>query len=473
MKETSRLFDHRGLPFGDRLSEESPLPMGVQALIETRMHAGICDVREHNRDDLKELARDHARKWRFVAWLSIIFNMVFTILSIIAWFYAPAQVAKMIRDQVDDKLTEPELKESADRVMASKMIPYVDKRMKLLSDQAQRLQNTLDNTRENIEEKQDFIEQQQAYLSKQLRIRELAVAAKAGSRDSYAAMILLQSDDEQPTNLLNASLKEIELFFDADRNQISFPIVVSSEMMKDPGYSVDELVNTLRTSPNLAEAAVNSLGKLKSKACVKELCDIVLESDNLRVAARATRALQEITEERIRPLEFEKVTKWWEENLTNPIYNGSYDGYCSVVSSMKEQNITNAQLEKFIGKLNSTISSDPDALHSRCLAAGFLLMTTKFMTNKHAQALKLLDEVRNGNASYRWLHVWDAASGCNANNIDKAVEAINRAFQRSPTSDVEETVRKWKIFAPVRENEKINWPSKKDEVAHRDKNANH
>ncbi len=63
MANSPKLYDHSGQPLGQNKDDsEGNLPQGVQALIESRVNEGIADIREHNRDDLQDLARDHVRK---------------------------------------------------------------------------------------------------------------------------------------------------------------------------------------------------------------------------------------------------------------------------------------------------------------------------------------------------------------------------------------------------------------------------
>ena len=48
--------------------------------------------------------------------------------------------------------------------------------------------------------------------------------------------------------------------------------------------------------------------------------------------------------------------------------------------------------------------------------------------------------------------------------IEDAINLLNKAFVKSPTSDIEATVRFWKVFDPVKTSQDVHWPSaeKKD-----------
>lgn len=452
------IVDAQGNPVGnneDRI-EDLNLPPGVQALVETRINDGIDRLREHNHDDLQDLARDHTKRWRHIAFISWGISTVMAILGIITWFIAPQQIATWLGKQVDKKLTEPMIQKSADRVIDDKMAVYVTTKLEPINLQANALVQRVQQTEKDIANKQSELEANQAKLAYQLRIRELAIAAKAGSRVAFNELHSLKEESETPENLLSASRKEVELFYDTDHNQLSYQILVNSETHKDPGFSTDELVLSMRDgAPLLKEAAINSLGKAKSNAVVKILCEELEQTENLRVAARTTWALQKITGEEFRPLAFDHVLKWWNQQ-TNEVYCGDYSGYCLVCRKMWDPPLSIERLREFIMQLTPTIESDPSALHARCLKAGFLVIL-----RQDDEAKALFDDVRAKRPDYRWLNVWEAAAYLKANDIATAESLLNKAFAKSPTQDVERTVRMWKIFNPIKGSAKVNWPSQK------------
>ena len=77
-----------------------------------------------------------------------------------------------------------------------------------------------------------------------------------------------------------------------------------------------------------------------------------------------------------------------------------------------------------------------------------------------ALANELLDKVRTLKSDYYWLYVWEAALKIKQGDLDSAIGSVNSAFEKSPTSDVERTVRFWNVFEPIRDNPKVAWPSK-------------
>jgi hypothetical protein len=457
MAKNITLYDGSGQPFpSEGNGPGSNLPAGVEALIEARVNSALDNLREQNRHELQRLAREYAGKWRYVALISSAVTVVSWVVGIVTMVVAPPQIASWLATQIDTKLTEPMLQDSANRLIESKMTAFVSDKLKPLDQQAGELKATIDDMNVAIGAKQAAIEEQQKKLASQLHIQELAVAAKAGSRQSYTDLLRLKGSDVDASDLLAASLKEIELFYDADRNQFAHQTLVKAETLRDPGFAVDEVVFTLRREPKLIEAAINTLSRLKSKASVKELCRIVSTTDDLRAAARATRAIEEITGERIRPLEFEKLEAWWKVNQSDPAYSGDYDGYCNVVARMSEGSVQNAALPDFIAGLSRTIDTEPQALHSMCLKAGFLTMRGELET-----ARGLLANVRKTREDYYWLYVWEGALKVKEGDSHGAVESVNSAFQKSPTSDVENTIRGCAIFAPIMNDPNVNWPRKR------------
>jgi tetratricopeptide (TPR) repeat protein len=454
MEKKTKLYDHSGQPLPSTDDgEKGNIPPGVQALIETRINSAIDDLRERNRDDLKDLSRDHAKKWRFLA-------IVSSVIVIITLFYAPHQVITWIGEQIDKKLTEPMLRSSADRLIETKMAGYVSDKLKPLNKEAAELKSTIDVMNKQISDKQSMLEEGQVKLSNQLHIQKLAIASKAGSRKAYSELLEMRINGANGNGLIAASLKEIELFYDADRHQLSYPVLVKKETMKDPGYAVDEVFYVLHNSPNFVEAAINTLSRQKSEAAIAELCKIVFNTKDLRAAARATRAIEIITDEKIRPLDFIKVEVWWEQNKDNNKFLGNYDGYCEVVSRMWQRPINNSRLVDFINSLSETIDSDPNALHSMCLKAGFLMMSDDFDSAKNI--LNAIKQIKN---DYYWLYVWEAPYKINEGDIEGAIASVNSAFKKSPTSDVINTIKYWKIFEPIKEDPQIDWPRKEERDA--------
>jgi hypothetical protein len=458
MKKVVTILDAQGNPTGaGEDQQELGLPSGVQALIETRVNAGVSAIREHNRDDLQDLARDQTRKWRWVAWITIAYALISTAINAFLVFYAPRDAVKWIGEQIDRKLTEPMLQKSADRLLETKMGDYVSTRLEPLRRQASDLAMVISNAVSAVNTRQEELASQQGMLAGELRIQELAIAAKAGSRTAFTELQQMQSTTNLFPDLISACAKDVELFYDADRYQDGYQILIKAETLNDPGFASDEIVYSMMNGPDYCEeGAINTLGKRKAKAAVREICRKAAQTRSLRAAARTTWTLEEITGEKFRPLAFEHVQKWWDRNQTNTAYCGDYSGYTEVVREMWRPPVTAEKLARFVDELRGTIDTDPQALHSRCLSAGFL-----FILNRDDEARALLDEVRKSQGDYYWLYVWDAAGHVKTNGVETAVGLLNKAFTKSPTKDVEETIRYWNIFNPIEGSTNVAWPSKK------------
>jgi|LGVE01.1.fsa_nt_gb hypothetical protein len=102
---------------------------------------------------------------------------------------------------------------------------------------------------------------------------------------------------------------------------------------------------------------------------------------------------------------------------------------------MWQRPINNSHLVDFINSLSVTIDSDPNALHSMCLKAGFLMMSDDFDSAKN-----ILNAVKQIKNDYYWLYVWEAPYIINEGDIEGAIASVNSAFKKSPTSDVTNTI---------------------------------
>ena len=447
MAKSPKILDSSGRPFdgSDDDDSDKKLPLAIQALVETRLNSAVDDIRERNREDLKEISRDQVNRWRWI-------TAIATVSSLSVFVYVPLQVKAWLNEQVDKKLTEPMIRESADRVISIKMAGYVDNKLKPLEKRAASLEGSIGEVRTDIESKSKSLEIQQDKLSKQLKITELSIAAKAGSRSAYDELLKLNNDAGGGNEFLVASVKEIEFFFDVDRNQLSYMTLVSGDTMKDPGYSSDEVIARMHAAPDMQVAAINTLARLKNKATVMELCRLLSVTTNLHVATRITRALEEITGEKFRPLEFDRVTKWWRGNERNPLYRGNYGGYLETINGDAGQMKT-TELPYYISRLAETCESDPGAYHALCLRAAFLIML-----NRDDEANALLKGVPSPQRN-RWCLVWTAAVKIKKDDLRGGVDSINQAFSVSSDFEIANEIKKWLIFSPVLMDKSIKWPS--------------
>lgn len=187
------------------------LPPGVQALVETRVNAAVEQLREDNRREIKDLVRKNTRKWQVIAAISVLFTLG-------SWFVAPQQIRKWARDYVQKRMTAPELKKAADQAIATQMSDYV---------RAQ-----IDPVKKDISAKQEQLQSAQITINDQVRVQQLAIGAKAGGLADYEELQRDAARTDELGNTAKTSLKEIELYFDADRAQLTFPVFADSVLRR-------------------------------------------------------------------------------------------------------------------------------------------------------------------------------------------------------------------------------------------------
>ncbi|MFA7369879.1 MAG: hypothetical protein WC334_09565 [Kiritimatiellales bacterium] len=422
----------------------------AQTIIETRLNAAIADLRENNHRDARQLSREYANKWKYLA-------IVTSVITLFTFFFAPQQIVEWIGKGIDHKLTEPMLQKSADELLKTKMATYVSDKLIPLTDQAQELSSQIGQMETGIANKQKDIEEEQSKLAEQLKIHELSVAAKAGSREAWVNLKKLQIDDTSAKNLQSASIKEVEFFYYADRYAPVYRVAVNhNTTRRDVGSSTEELMSELRyAGDDTAEAIINTLARRKNAANVSTLVEKLNSTKSLRVAARITRALSEITGEGFEALDFERVDQWWESNETNAAYCGDYSGYFSAcpLNLLSGYTPKKDALIALIAGLDRTIATDPQAWHARCLKAGFLLIL-----DRDDEARALLNEIGKSKNDYYWYLAWDAAAKIKAGETDAAINQINQALLQE--SSIFFALVDWDIFKPVRNNPniKIKWP---------------
>ncbi|MCF6153920.1 MAG: tetratricopeptide repeat protein [Candidatus Brocadia sp.] len=426
------------------------MPSGVQALIETRINDAVDRLREHNQFDLKKLAHDYVKKWRYWAFIATAFAILEPVAS---YLIAPQLIKKWVKDHVQQRMTEPMLKEAADEAIRTKMGQYVEEKVNPLKSEADDLSKRIEVLTTEISAKQNQIEKNQTSLHEQLHVQQLAVASKAGSRKDYEELKGIAASESELQIYARAALKEIELYFDADRNQRAYITLVESISRQNPGFSVEEVIDIYHNS-GLQEAAVNVLYDLNRKMAVQELCDSLDSEQDLRVIARMTRTLEKLTGERFRPLDTDAVKAWWSINRSRSEYKSPYGGYLKALTLIRRGSLTGNDVKQIISLLDETIQADPEALHARCLR-GFYLM----LLGNYDKAEEEFKEVEKHNKDYRWLLLYEAILLVVQNKIDQAIELLNKALERSPSLEI--VAKQLILSKELITNPKIKWPSEK------------
>lgn len=417
--------------------EDLNLPPGVQALVETRINAAIEQLREDNRFEIRGLIARHTRRWQIIAAL-------FFLLNVASWFVAPQQIKKWAKDYVQQRMTAPELKKAADEAIKTQMADYVH--------------SQIEPVRKDISGKQDELGAAQISINGQVKIQQLAIAAKAGGLEEFEELRKQANVDNSDTSAAaKTALKEVELFFDSDRGQLTYPTFVDSVSHQPPGWSNEEMLRRLEQQDSRArEAAVNVIasvaGSNKSKGIVEELIELLKRESDLRVIARISRALSIITKEEFKPLDREAILNWWRLHEQDPVYRSPFNGLKQALVLLdKEDNAQ--QLAEALVLLDQTLKADPDAIYTRCLKFRCLIARENLIG-----AATELGEIEKRQGDFRWALLWKSLLLHRQNKTEEAVAAINAAFSRSP--ELVQFAKNDPAFKDILTNPKITLPEK-------------
>ncbi len=410
------------------------LPPGVQALAETRINAAIEQLREDNRDELKKLIEKHTRRWQVAAALLFVLNLA-------SWFIAPQQIKKWAKDYVQQRMTAPELKRAADVAISAQMGDYV--------------RSQLDPLRRDISQKQAQLASAQNAITRQVRIQQLAIAAKAGGLADYEELKQTAEAKSGDTSAAKAALKEVELYYDADRGQLIYQTLVDAVSRQNPGWSYEEMLLRLAANdPTYREAAANTISQIgesdKSKGIVEDMMNALKAESNLRVIARLSRAISLFTKVEFKPLDRQAIISWWKLHDKDPVYRSPYGGFRKAAALFDAPEST-GKAQNIIGFLDDTLQVDPAAIYSRSLKLR-LLIALGNLSEADSEAAQI--EKQQGD--FRWALLWKALLLFEESKPDEAVTAINGAFSRSP--EMAQIAKNDPAFASFLENPKIVWP---------------
>ncbi|MGH8099992.1 MAG: tetratricopeptide repeat protein, partial [Chthoniobacterales bacterium] len=254
-----------------------------------------------------------------------------------------------------------------------------------------------------------------------------------------------------------AALKEVELYFDSDRAQLSYLAFTDSVSRQAPGWSYEEMLAHLEDKDSRArEAAVNVIaqvaGSNKSKGIVAELIETLKVETNLRVIARISRALSIITNEEFEPWDRDGILSWWRIHDRDPRYQSPFGGFRQALRLLNKEN-TAEDLPKAVTLLDETLKADPDAIYTRALKIRCLIARDDL-----SDAEKEVSELERRQGDFRWGLLWKSLLLHRQGKNDAAVTTINAAFDRSP--ELVKSARDDEAFKDLLENPKIVWPQK-------------
>lgn len=442
------ILDANGNPLAGppAASDNSGVPDAVHALVELRLKTELDRMKEANTAELKVLARTHENKWRFVALLSVAFG-------VFSWFVAPQQIQEWIKEAVQQKMSEPMIRDAVDVAMREKAGVYIDEKLTPLREQTDALAATIAQLDTDISNKQNQLQTDQDLIRRQLRLPQLATDAKVGSLEAFNELRYTAQGTDSLAPSAKAALQDIELYFDLDRAQIFFISWVDRISRQDPGWSVEELLLELkRQDPQERAAVVNSLSGLAANGSTiaQHLYEALQSEVNLRVVARLTRALALATKQEFRPLDIAAVDAWWNLHKKDPRFQSPYGPFFEAQALLSKPNIDN---QKVLDLLDQTISAQRDAVFARSQKAGLLILHGKL-----TEAQQELEEIAKQRPDFRWLLFWRSLLSLKQGKEDEAVTSLNAALARSPA--LEENAKLIPEFIALLTNPKVALPSR-------------
>lgn len=412
--------------------DDSCLPNEVQALIESKVTAGIVQVSDKLREEFTSKQR-----WMKIAAISAILAVMSPVLS---WLYGPTEVKNWTRQFVADHMNKPFLKQTADEVIRSEMANYVTEKIGPLNRKADALSHTITHLSSQLLKNQNIIQNQ-------LHIQQLAIDAKAGSRKDYEELTSLANTDASA----KAARKEVDLFYDADSSKLIYPILVDPESQEDPGISVDEAVAIFSSRQNVREFAANTLANLKEKKCVAVLCNQIPNEQDLHAIERIIRAINVITNNTFKPLDISSVLAWWHIHSNDSQY---YNPYSGLVAAMHIDCKSTHDIEMAISKLDETLKNDPKAIYALCMKGELLAILGKLDESQVVfTAAKMIS------VNYRFIYAWEALLRIKQGQTENAIDLVNKALARSPA--LEQFFKMSPFFASIVGSPKIKWPPNK------------
>ena len=373
-------MDESGRPLNPPKKQPS-IGKELEALVKVELNSALDQLRERNREQFDDIRKEVAKKYRLLAAVLAALNVILgaSLFGVVQW----------LPGYVRDKITEPKVNSTIDRIITDKSSVYVDNKLKPLEDSVAGTTEELNKVASDVRKKQKELEESQSVIREQVRIQQLASQAKGGDGDAWKELGKISAGSGELVAPARTAVKEVELFYDADRNQVAYPTWADIVSKQDPGFSADELM--LRYFQNEdadREAIVNTLARTAGdhpESVIGFLCEAIEQEKNLRVKARITRALAQLSKQEFRPLDTDAVNAWWKLNEGEK-YKSPYSEILdlsrfqrgerkfdlaspapSFVSSPKDDN------ERQIELLEKIIAVDSRAFYARVVKAATLI----------------------------------------------------------------------------------------------------
>jgi tetratricopeptide (TPR) repeat protein len=437
-------------------SLNSILAFQVQDLIDKKLGGAESRLREYNQVELKRLS-DRWRIWAIAA-------TVIAVLSILA---VPTILKEWFKVYVKEYMTKPALKKVAKNTVVNEMSAFVKGEIDPLKKESDTLSEHIEKISNEIVAKQRDIESAQKLLREQLDIQQRVVAAKAGKRDKYEELKSIAEKKSEYKELVDAALKDIEFYYEAIKYQQTTPMLRDRISEIDPGHSIEEVIYFYRNSDvklDMREAAIDTLidyynaDKVKENV-VQELCESVNSEQNLRVIARTTLLLSNLTGKSFRSLEIDAVREWWKQNYKETKYQSPFKHYLEALEYIPAPSVIDIENAKqAISLLDKIIQTEPDAFHARCLRGLSLIVLKDY--DKAEKELKIVEE---RNKDFRWLLLYKSLLFACQNKIDEAVDLLNQALSKSPVLEevAKDLAKNFTEYKKVVESKNVKWSSGK------------
>ncbi|MDP2653100.1 MAG: hypothetical protein Q8Q08_03610 [Candidatus Omnitrophota bacterium] len=432
---------------GKSSRKDKTLSMEMESYINGKVNFVMDNVRSTLSQEIKRELSEKTAPLRF--WANVGGILAFLV-AIFTWLVAPSLIKQWTEDFVVERMNEPSLKEAADRAIKSKMDEYVENKFKPMGRRIDDMDGLISIMNKNITEKQDSLILSQEKLERSLNIQQLNLKAKTGDIESYEALLEIVSNEGEWKEYAEVAIKDLELYYDQDRSQIAYSVLGDSLSLKDPGYSVEEILYEMHLG-RFKEAAVNTLSRIETKTVIRDICDVLSEEKDLRVFARITRTISKLADVKIKPLEVENAKIWCAQNKNNPGYSASYNGYIQA-RNLIESGRLHSDAQQIMEGLESTIQSDPKALHARCLKGGLLAQMGRVEDAKIE-----FEHVKEINKDYYCLKFWESALALKEHRREDAIQLLNEALEKAPGYTVTHA-KFWTIFHPLLSEDKVNWP---------------
>lgn len=413
------------------LAVNSNSQLGDKTLIEMGLKDAMDKLRDLNRIDLNELNLKYARPWQI--W-SITTTVIITTFGLFSYFIAP----DWIKNRIENFIRENIIGKQAIDIVKNETTKYAEEYLKPLKSKA-----------EDLEE--------------QLKIQRYVIDTKAGERDSYEELKKIAVEKPKLMEVVEKTIREIAFYYDEIKNRESGPLLSGSYF----SLAIEDIIDTYRYSDpgiDAREAAIGTLLNFPYPNSIKpnivqELCEAIDSEKNLRVIARATYLLQQLTGKYFRPLEIDFVREWWAKHKNETKYRSPYRHYFKALRHIKRGTSNDTKKRDVIALLDKTIDVDPNAIHARCIRGGFCSLIGEDGKAKEdfEYVMNFVNKFNQQSPikyEYKWLFFWQAASLVKQGKINDAVNSLKKALEIDPKLEgyLKDYADKFKEFKTLNEN---------------------